>query len=245
MGWTKEHRRLKGAEVKAREQLDLLTAKGVAAKDRALQQATEWSAANPLKRKAHTAAKDGKVPFMLPSAMVAMTLFVQRHKRRQTVAIDTDNRRAITWIKRFTPVENLIRKMQALFTAMQYELDERMVAIARMNSFKEHMKALSEVARKQDDPSTVAPMWRVVKCTEEGTFFSSIWQEMVALHGSRLSGSSMVVHKAQFDAFLRTVKPTIIELRISVLRWVQLSISTRCLKTYSDYCCLQVPVVQN
>ena len=80
--------------------------------------------------------------------------------------------------------------MQALFINMQYELDERMVAIACMISVKEPIKALRDMNRKKDVPSAVAPMWRVVKFTEEGSCFSSIcsWQEMVSVHG-KLTGA--------------------------------------------------------
>ena len=89
-----------------------------------------------------------------------------------------------------------------------------------MVSVKEQMRALLDMNRKKDVPSTVAPMWRVVKCMDEGTFFSSIWQEMVSVHGQ--CGSSMVVHKAQFDVFFNKVQPTMVELQISLLRWVRL-----------------------
>ena len=56
---------------------------------------------------------------------------------------------------------------------------------------------------------------------EEGTFFSSIWQQMVSVHGQ--CGSGMVVQKAQFDVFFHKVQPmaTMVELQISVLRWVR------------------------
>ena len=67
MVWTAGQKRLKRLEAKARDVLCLLKANEVAAKDHVLQTATAWNAANPLKRKANTTAKDGKVPFMLPS----------------------------------------------------------------------------------------------------------------------------------------------------------------------------------
>ena len=118
------------------------------------------------------------------------------------------------------------------------------VARARMTSLREQLNALRDMTRTKDAPSTVSPMWRDVKCTDEGTMFPSIWREMVELHGS--SGSSMAECKIQFNRFRGKVKPTIIiQMQISVLQWVQLSISTRCVTKYSDDYCLQVIETDN
>ena len=123
-----------------------------------------------------------------------MALFVQRPRKRQRAGIGTGNGRRTARIKPRTPVENPIPETEALFSTMQYELDERMVAIALMKSFKDQMKALRDIARKKDAPPTVAPMGRGAKCTEEEFFFLSIWQKMVSLHGS--SGSTRQTHGA-------------------------------------------------
>ena len=104
--------------------------------------------------------------------------------------------------------------MQTLFEVMQDAIDERMVQIARMSAMnsKDQLKALQEMARKTDVPSTVctvAPMWRGVQCTEVETMSLSIWQAMVQVH--RSSGSSMVdcKLKIQFDLFYDKVRPTV------------------------------------
>ena len=156
--------------------------------------ANAWYYSNPEKAMAFQNEYSGKVPVMLPSSTSRHCLY-QRSKKRQRITLNPENGRdsrsnaiSITQTMTLTPKANLLPEMQAMFDIMQYEIDAMMVEIARMVSAKEQTRALHDMKRKKDVPSTVAPMWRVVKCMEEGTFFSSIWQDSLLVQvKSRLS----------------------------------------------------------
>ena len=218
---TAEQKKRRYAEKKARAEKGLLTPKELEMKEKGRLLANAWYYSNPEKAKAFQNLYSREVPFMLPSSTSWHCLY-QRSKKRQRITLGPENGRAsrynarsITQMMAITPKGNLLPEMQAMFSIMQYEIDARMVEIACMVSAKEQMRALLNMNRKKDVLSTVAPVWWVIKCMDKDTFFSSIWQEMASVHGQ--CGSSMVVHKAQFDIFFSKVQPTMVELQISVL----------------------------
>ena len=73
--------------------------------------------------------------------------------------------------------------------------------------------------------STDVPMWRGVLCIQgignhvPFNLDSGLWSVMMKLHGS--SGLSTAGPKIKFDLFCDKVQPTMVELQISILRWVQ------------------------
>ena len=191
---TAEQKKRIYAEKKARAEKGLLTPKELVQREKGRVYSRAWSAANPEYSMARYTDYNAEVPFMLLSSTSRHCLN-QRSKKRQRVTLNPESGRSsvqdaisVTQMMNLTPKANLLPEMQAMFDIMQYEIDAMMVEIARMVSAKEQTRALHDMKRKKDVPSTVAPMWRVVKCTEEGTFFSSIWQDSLLVQvKSRLS----------------------------------------------------------
>ena len=152
-----------------------------------------------------------------------MAVFVQQSKKGQSIAVATKNHQSLAQYKSRTPAAGLIPEMQALFHEIHDGADERMAQIARMPAMEDQ---LEELRRKADAPPAAAPIFRGVRCTEEGAMPPSTWQAVVQVHGP--GGSRMADCKIQLDLFYYKVQPTMVELRISVLRWVPLNLNSQC-----------------
>ena len=170
---TAEQKRQRWAEKKARAEKGLLTPTELAQREKARSNANAWNAANPKKSKARDIHHHAEVPFMLPSSTSQHCLY-QRSRKRQRITLDpesgrssADTARSVAQMIALTPKANLLPEMLAMSDIMQYEIDARLVEIARMASVKEQMRAFRDMNRKNNVPSTVAPMWRVVKCMDD------------------------------------------------------------------------------